>query len=336
MFIDEAEIYVKGGDGGNGCVSFRREKFVPHGGPDGGDGGDGGSVHFVAVEGVDTLIDLKGRHHWIAERGRHGQGKNKTGRCGKDLHIEVPPGTLIYDRETGILLKDLVEPSQPVLIAAGGEGGKGNRRFATPTNQAPRECTPGQEGEERWLRLELKLIADVGLVGMPNAGKSTLLARLSHARPKIADYPFTTLDPQLGIVELRGWRRFVMADLPGLIEGAHEGKGLGDTFLKHIERTRVLVHLVDVFPTKGDPVENYHAIRRELEKHSRLLAEKPELIVANKMDLTDAPEMADDFAKDLGKEVLKISAATGEGLPPVLERIWRMVEAARGEPTNRA
>ncbi len=329
MFVDEADIHVKGGDGGPGCVSFRREKFVPHGGPDGGDGGDGGGVYLVAREGVDTLMDLKGRRHWEAERGRHGQGKNMHGRRGKDVVIEVPRGTLVYDLETGILLKDLVEADRPVCIAAGGKGGKGNKHFASSTHQTPREHEPGRPGEERWLRLELKLIADVGLVGLPNAGKSTLLSRLSRARPKVADYPFTTLDPQLGIVELPGWRRMVMADLPGLIEGAHEGKGLGDTFLKHIERTRVLVHLVDVMGTPGDPVEHYRSIRHELTKYSRVLAEKPELVVASKMDLTDAEDAADLLEEELGREVLRISSATGQGLEAVLDRLWEMVEAAK-------
>ncbi len=329
MFVDEAEIYVKGGDGGDGCASLRHEKFVPRGGPDGGDGGDGGSVYLVATEGLDTLMDLKGRHHWRAERGKHGQGKNMHGRRGSDLHIKVPPGTLIYDRQTGILLKDLVKPNEPVSVAAGGRGGHGNKHFATPTNQTPREKEPGLPGEERWLRLELKLIADVGLVGRPNAGKSTLLSRLSHAQPKIADYPFTTLEPQLGIVEMSGYRRFVMADLPGLIVGAHEGRGLGDAFLRHIERTRILVHLVDIVPTEGDPADHYRAIRGELTKYSRKLTDKPELIVANKMDLTGSEEAAARFRDALGQEVVTISAATGQGLQPMLERVWQLVASAR-------
>jgi len=329
MFIDEAEIHVQGGDGGDGCASFRREKFVPHGGPDGGNGGDGGSVYLVATEGLDTLLDLKGRHHWHAERGRHGQGKNMHGRRGQDLHVKVPPGTLVYDSETGILIKDLVEPSQPVRVAAGGQGGHGNKVFATPTHQAPRQKEPGLPGEERTLRLELKLIADVGLVGQPNAGKSTLLSRLSHARPKIADYPFTTLEPQLGIVEMSGFRRFVMADLPGLIEGAHEGRGLGDAFLRHIERTRILVHVVDIMPSEGEPAEHYQAIRGELTKYSKTLAEKPELIVANKMDLTDSEEASRAFREALGQDIVTISAVTGRSLDPLLERIWALVDVAR-------
>ncbi|MBN1345802.1 MAG: GTPase ObgE [Phycisphaerae bacterium] len=334
MFIDEAEIYVRGGDGGNGSPSLRREKFVPRGGPDGGDGGDGGGVYLLAEAGLDTLLDLKGKHHWIAEPGKHGRGKNMHGRRGKDLHIKVPPGTLIYDRDTGMLLKDLVEADQPVLVAAGGPGGRGNKHFTSPTHQTPREFEQGLPGQERHLRLELKLIADVGLVGLPNAGKSTLLSRLSRARPKIADYPFTTLEPQLGIVEMSGYRRFVMADLPGLIEGAHEGRGLGDTFLRHIERTRVIVHLVDVVGTEGDPVEHYHAIRNELNKYSQILAIKPELIVISKLDLTDADELADVFVEEMGKPALRISAATGNGLDAMLDRIWRMVEAARGDASQ--
>ncbi len=329
MFIDEAEIHVRGGDGGDGCASFRREKFVPHGGPDGGNGGDGGSVYLVATEGLDTLLDLKGRHHWHAERGRHGQGKNMHGRRGQDLRVKVPPGTLVYDNETGILIKDLVEPDQPVRVASGGKGGHGNKTFATPTHQAPRHKEAGLPGEERTLRLELKLIADIGLVGRPNAGKSTLLSRLSHARPKIADYPFTTLEPQLGIVEMSGFRRFVMADLPGLIEGAHEGRGLGDAFLRHIERTRIVVHLVDIVPSEGDPAEHYQAIRGELTKYSEVLTEKPELIVANKMDLTGSEEAARAFQEELGKEIMTISAVTGRGLDPLLERIWALVDTAR-------
>jgi GTP-binding protein len=334
MFIDQVEIHVKGGDGGDGCASLRREKYVPKGGPDGGDGGDGGSVYLVAVEGIDTLLDLKGRHHWHAEGGRPGRGKGMHGRRGRDKVVRVPPGTLIYDRETGVLLKDLVATEEPVRVAAGGRGGRGNKHFATPTHQTPRFKEPGKPGEERWLRLELKLIADVGLVGLPNAGKSTLLSRLSRARPKIADYPFTTLEPQLGIVEMPGYRRFVMADIPGLIEGAHEGRGLGDAFLRHIERTRVLLHLIDVMPSEGDPVENYHVIRGELTKYSTLLANKPELIVLNKMDLTGAEDEAERIRRSLGQEVMAISAATGRGLEVMLRRVWQLVETARRETQN--
>ncbi len=334
MFIDEAEIVVQGGDGGDGCSSFRREKGVPRGGPDGGNGGDGGSVYIVAEEGLDTLLDFKGRHHWQAQRGRHGMGKGMHGRRGKNLFIRVPPGTLIYDRDTGVLLKDLVEPGVPVCAALGGKGGSGNKAFATSTNQAPREREMGHPGQVRQLRLELKLIADVGLVGLPNAGKSTLLSRLSRARPKIADYPFTTLEPQLGIVEMVGYRRFVVADLPGLIEGAHEGRGLGDTFLRHIERTRTLVHLVDICPGNGDPIQNYQIVRGELMKYSPVLAEKPELIVANKMDMTGSSEALAAFRKGIQGHVLPLSAATGLGLQDVLEHIWELVSKERAQDSR--
>ena len=335
MFVDRAEIYVRAGRGGNGCVSFRREKYVPRGGPDGGDGGRGGDVYLLADPSVTTLLDLAGRHHWIADNGRPGQSKNRTGRAGADCVVRLPPGTEVYDRDLGILLKDLDTPDMKVRIARGGEGGRGNQHFATSVQQTPRIATPGGEPEERWLRLELKLIADVGLVGLPNAGKSTLLARTSRARPKIADYPFTTLEPQLGIVELSGFRRFVMADIPGLIEGAHEGVGLGDDFLRHIERTRVIVHLVDVHPLEGQPApdEAYAIVRNELSKYSQALSAKPELVVANKIDLADTTEAAERLADALGCEVLAISGVTGAGVPELCERIWDMVvDARRQEP----
>jgi GTPase len=258
MFVDEASIHVKAGDGGNGCVSFRREKYIPKGGPDGGDGGNGGSVVFVADPHKDTLLDFSGKHHWTAPRGEAGMGKKMFGKGGEDLVIPVPPGTMVFDLDQGILLADLNEPGRRIVIARGGKGGRGNWHFRTPTNQAPRYAEPGEEGQERRLRLELKLIADVGLVGMPNAGKSTLLRAISAARPKVADYPFTTLEPQLGIVELTGYRRLVVADIPGLIEGAQHGAGLGHAFLRHIERTKIIVHLLDLFPLDGsDPSENY-------------------------------------------------------------------------------
>ena len=340
MLVDRAEIYVRGGNGGYGCVSFRREKFVPKGGPDGGDGGDGGSVFVQAVAGIDTLLDCAGRHHWLAENGRQGEGKRMAGRGGQDLPIRLPPGTLVYDRETGILLKDLATAGDEACVAIGGKGGRGNKAFARPTHQTPREAEPGQPGQERWLRLELKIIADVGIVGLPNAGKSTLLSRLSRARPKIADYPFTTLEPQLGIVELSGERRFIMADLPGLIEGAHQGAGLGHEFLRHIERTRVLLHLIDVGTDTGElsASEAYHTIREELRRHSPVLAEKPELIVANKIDLTNGVEAAHRLAENLDREVLRVSAATGKGLDGMRERLWGLLTAERGsspapEPT---
>jgi GTP-binding protein len=331
MFIDEAEIYVRAGKGGQGCVSFRREKFVPKGGPDGGDGGDGGSVSFVTDRGRNTLLDFARRREWIAENGRPGAGANRNGRKGKSLRVRVPVGTLIIDRDSGALLKDLCEEDQEVCIVKGGRGGHGNRHFATPTNQAPRECEPGEPGEERRLLLQLKLIADVGLVGLPNAGKSTLLSRLSRAKPKIASYPFTTLEPQLGIVELSGFRRFVMADIPGLIEGAHRGVGLGDAFLKHIERTRVLVHLVDLCPLDGtpNPGEAYRMIREELAGYSEMLLSKREVIVANKTDLTDSQVPLREIREELGREVLGISAVTGAGLEVLTEHLWEILEADR-------
>jgi len=331
-FVDEVEIYVRGGRGGNGCVSFRREPYVPKGGPDGGDGGRGGSVYIEAVSGLDTLADLAGRHHWIAENGKPGEGNNRTGANGRDLTIKVPVGTLVYDRDTGVLLKDLCRPGQRICVARGGRGGRGNKAFATPVRQTPRYAEEGRPGQERWLRLELKLIADVGLVGLPNAGKSTLLSRLSRARPKIADYPFTTLRPYLGIVELSGFRRFVMADIPGLIEGAHKGVGLGDAFLKHIERTRVLVYLLDIYPMDGspEPAEAFRILRNELRQYSQPLVERPYIIAANKMDLTDAQKRLNALRDALpGEEILAISAATGTGLTALAERLWQLIQQVR-------
>lgn len=331
MFIDRAEIFVRGGKGGQGCVSFRREKYEPKGGPDGGDGGEGGNVILFADPSVNTLLGLTGRHHWIADNGRPGRGKNMTGASGENCVIRVPPGTLVYDRDSGRLLKDLDTPEMSVCIAAGGRGGKGNTHFTSSRIQAPRFAQPGEEPEERWLRLELKLIADVGLVGLPNAGKSTLLARTTQARPKIADYPFTTLEPQLGIVEMPGYHRFVMADIPGLIEGAHEGVGLGDDFLRHIERTRVIVHLIDVHPIDQahTPTEAYHIIRNELQKYSQVLADKPELVVANKIDLSNNLDAVKKLRRELGCEVMAISGVSGAGLDKLSQRLWTMIQEAR-------
>ncbi len=330
MFVDEAQIHVKAGDGGSGCVSFRREKFVAKGGPDGGDGGRGGHVYFEAVADKDTLLDFAGKHHWHAQNGKQGQGKNMYGADGRDLVIPVPPGTLIYDADLGLLLKDLNEVGMKVLVCRGGKGGRGNRAFATSTNQAPREAEPGKPGHERNLRLELKLIADVGLVGMPNAGKSTLLSRSSAARPKIAAYPFTTLEPVLGIVELSGFRRFLMADIPGLIEGASRGAGLGHDFLRHIERTKIIVHILDIMPTDGsDPVANYHAIRNELAEYSQALAEKEEVIVANKVDLDPDDARLEDLRKRLSPDVVPISAATGQGIKELTELLWQKVHTLK-------
>ena len=327
MFIDEAQIQVKAGDGGNGCLSFRREKFVPKGGPDGGDGGRGGNVYLQAVENLDTLIDFAGKHHWHAQNGQPGSGSNKHGANGRDLVIPVPPGTLIYDVDLNLLLKDLDEVGLKVCICRGGRGGKGNKAFATSTNQTPRYAEPGKQGQERDIKLELKLIADVGLVGMPNAGKSTLISRCSAARPKIADYPFTTTEPVLGIVELSDFRRFVMADIPGLIEGAHSGAGLGYEFLKHIERTRIIVHILDIMPTVGsDPVQNYYGIRHELEQYSKALAKKPEVIVANKIDLDPDGKIVKDLKKKLNKKIYPISAVTGAGIKELSELLWQKVK----------
>ena len=324
MFIDEAQIQVVAGDGGHGCLSFRREKFIPKGGPDGGDGGRGGYVYFQAVDNLDTLIDFAGKHHWRAQNGQPGSGNNKHGANGQDLVIKVPPGTLIYDTDLDLLLKDMNEVGLKVCVCRGGKGGRGNKAFATSTNQIPRNTERGKKGQERNIRLQLKLIADVGLVGMPNAGKSTLISRCSAARPKIADYPFTTIEPVLGIVELTGFRRFVMADIPGLIEGAHSGTGLGDKFLRHIERTAILAHVLDIMPTDGsDPVENYSTIRGELEKYSMALAQKQEVIVANKIDLDPDGKIIEDLRKKLKKDIHPISAVTGSGIKELSELLWQ-------------
>jgi GTP-binding protein len=338
MFVDEAIIHVTAGDGGNGCVSFRREKYIPKGGPDGGDGGNGGSVIFVADVHKDTLLDFAGKHHWAAERGEAGMGKKMYGKNGKDLVIHVPPGTLVFDLDHGVLLSDLDVPEREVVICKGGKGGKGNWHFRSSTNQAPRYAEPGTEGEVRNLRLELKLIADVGLVGMPNAGKSTMLRAVSAARPKVADYPFTTLDPQLGIVDLGSDRRLVLADIPGLIEGAQHSAGLGHNFLKHIERTKVIVHLLDLYPTdQSDPAENYRKIRRELEAFSPKLAEKRELIGANKLDLAIDDEALAKLKADLpGKKIYPVSGASHQGVEALLESVWKMVQDDKEDqvPTN--
>jgi GTP-binding protein len=326
IFVDEVDIIVLAGDGGDGCMSFRRERYIPRGGPDGGNGGRGGNVYLVADDSYNTLQHMAGKHHWKARRGGHGMGKGMHGRSGQDVHVRVPPGTLIYDAEHDLLLKDLTEPGETVCVARGGQGGRGNASFKNAVHQAPRNWEPGLEGQRRKLHLELKLIADAGLLGKPNAGKSTLISRLSKARPKIAAYPFTTLHPCLGIVELSNYRRFVMADIPGLIEGAHAGAGLGDEFLRHIDRTRMLVHVVDLCPLDGDAVEDYRAIRRELEQHSPALALKPEIIAANKMDLTDAKDRLKAFQDAVGKDVLPISAVAGVGLERLTEAIWRRLQ----------
>jgi len=332
LFHDEARIYVKAGDGGNGCVSFRREKFVPMGGPDGGDGGKGGNVILQVDPSLRTLIDFRYKTHYRAENGQHGQGSNRHGRDGEDLIVRVPPGTLVKDEATGEYVADLVAPGDAVVVARGGRGGRGNARFKSPTRQAPRFAEKGEPGEERWLILELRLVADVGLVGFPNAGKSTLLSRISAARPKIAPYPFTTLEPNLGVVWVGEGQSFVVADIPGLIEGAHQGVGLGHDFLKHIERTRVLIHVVDASGLEGrDPVNDFHVINEELRLYQPKLLEKPQLVAANKMDLAEARanfERLKQAVEKAGFQVFPISAATGEGVDKLMYAAWELVKNA--------
>lgn len=324
MFVDRVTIFVKGGDGGRGACTFRREKYEPRGGPDGGDGGHGGHVILRAVAGTDSLAALTHRKHWRADSGRPGGGANCTGRSGADLVIAVPPGTIVYDRDRGHILRDLKEAGEEVIVAKGGRGGRGNRAFASPTNRTPRQYEPGEEGEERWIILELKVIADAGLVGLPNAGKSTLLSRLSQAHPEIADYPFTTKYPNLGFVRFGEEQGFVLADLPGLIEGAHAGVGLGHEFLRHVERTRVLVHLVEPLPTdSSDPLQNYRNIRRELELYSPELAAKPEVVAVSKCELTGSAEVRQRLEQELGREVLAVSAVTGQGLAQLVGAVAR-------------
>jgi GTPase len=321
MFVDRVTIFVKGGDGGKGCCSFRRERKVPRGGPDGGDGGKGGSVIFRAVPGTDSLAQLVNRKFWKAQNGARGSGATRTGKNGNDLIIAVPPGTIIYDRDRGNVLRDLTEGAE-VTVAHGGKGGRGNTWFATATNRTPRESGPGTPGEERWLILELKVIADAGLIGLPNAGKSTLLSRLSQAHPEIADYPFTTKHPNLGMVYTDEDRGFVLADLPGLIEGAHSGVGLGHEFLRHVDRTRLLIHLVEPFPSDGsDPVQNYRVVRREVELHSQSLREKPEIVAVSKYELSGSDEVRERMEQELGRQVLGVSAVTGQGLSRLVEAV---------------
>ncbi len=318
MFIDEARIYVKAGDGGNGCMAFRREKYVPRGGPSGGDGGRGGDVVMVANSHINTLLHFRFNPEHKAQRGRHGEGSNCTGQEGQTTVLEVPVGTVVYDADTGEKLHDFMEHGERFLVARGGRGGKGNARFATATHQAPTEHQPGRPGQERRLRLELKLLADVGLVGFPNAGKSTLISRISAARPKIADYPFTTLEPNLGVVKMDDLRSFVVADIPGLIEGAHLGHGLGIQFLRHIERTKLLIHLVDVSDVSGrDPAEDFETVMRELASFSEDLAKKLMLVVASKMDAaqdTARVESLRRLAKERELPYFEISSVTGRGL----------------------
>jgi len=341
MFVDEVDIHVEAGHGGRGCLAFRREKFVPRGGPSGGDGGHGGSVYVVASPHINTLINFRFHPEFAAERGEHGMGSNCTGHGGADLELAVPIGTLVYEKTAGegaggyTLLADLAEEGQRVLVAKGGRGGLGNAKFASSTNRAPRKVQPGEPGEIKDLRLELKLLADVGLVGFPNAGKSTMIARISAARPKIADYPFTTLTPNLGVVRLSDDRSFVVADVPGLIEGAHRGQGLGHQFLRHLDRTKLLVHLVDVSGASGrDPVEDLDTVRKELELFQPAFAARPQIVVANKIDALD-PEHEDataaleQRAAQLDLPFLRVSGVSGEGVPGLLEAMWRGLAAAR-------
>ncbi|MBV8844390.1 MAG: GTPase ObgE [Bryobacterales bacterium] len=334
MFIDEVIISVKAGNGGNGCLAFRREKYVPRGGPSGGDGGRGGDVTLVSSQHYNTLLHLRFNPEHRGERGRHGEGSNKKGRDGESVEVAVPVGTIVQDAETGEVLHDFTQPGDRFLAARGGRGGRGNARFATSTHQAPTEHEPGSPGEERRLRLELKLLADVGLVGFPNAGKSTLISRISAARPKIADYPFTTLEPNLGVVSLEDQRSFVVADIPGLIEGAHLGHGLGTQFLRHIERTRVLAHLVDVSDATGrDPVHDFEVVMEELRSFSEDLANKPMLVVAAKIDAAQDPNRVAGLrrmARRRGLPFFKISSVTGEGIRALIRAMADAVFS--GEP----
>jgi GTP-binding protein len=325
-FIDEAKIYIKAGDGGRGCVSFRREKYVPRGGPNGGDGGHGGNVIMVARRNMSSLLDHRYQQHYRAKRGEHGRGKDQHGKNSEHLLIPVPMGTIVKDFETEEFLGDLTENNQELIVAKAGRGGKGNARFVSSTNQAPKEAEPGGEGEEKTLKLELKLLADVGLLGFPNAGKSTLISTISAARPKIADYPFTTLVPNLGVVSYGDGATFVLADIPGLIEGAHEGAGLGIQFLRHIERTKILIHLLDLSPiTQRDPIEDYETMNRELKAYSEELSKKPQILALNKIDITEVREDLEKIEKHFSKSGIKtfpISSATGEGTK---ELVWEVV-----------
>lgn len=327
-FIDEAIITVQSGDGGRGCVSFRREKHIPHGGPDGGDGGKGGDVVLMATSRKRTLYQFRYKRDFKAKNGSHGQGKEKTGKNGQDLIIQLPPGTLVTDADTGKVIKDLVQSGESFVLANGGKGGRGNTRFKTSTHRTPRFAQPGEPGETKTLTLELKLLADVGIIGLPNAGKSTLISVLSSARPKIGDYPFTTLTPNLGVVQTDWGEPFVLADIPGLIKGAHKGTGLGTKFLRHIERTSILVHLIDVSSIDLDnPLHLYNTINEELSMYNQKLVEKPQIIVLNKLDLPDTQKVAEKFqftVKD--KEIILISALTGKGVEKLKSKIVQLLD----------
>ena len=339
MFIDEIDVFVKGGDGGAGCVSFRREKFVPRGGPDGGDGGNGGSVFLAADPAMTTLLDFHYQRHYTAERGQHGKGANKHGRSGADTVLRVPLGTVVSDRASGELWGDLAAPGHRLLVARGARGGRGNARFTSSTNRAPRRADLGRAGEERWIHMELKLLADVGVIGFPNAGKSTLVSRVSAARPKIADYPFTTLEPTLGIVRVDEDRSFVIADVPGLIAGAAAGKGLGHRFLRHIERTRLLIHLIDLDPTSGrDPVEDYRTIQGELAAYAAELARRPQIVVGNKAEVPGTEERRrglERFCAGHGVPFHAISAVTGLGLSALVRDAADRLASERWVPAER-
>ncbi|MBO8143954.1 MAG: GTPase ObgE [Thermodesulfobacterium sp.] len=338
-FVDQAKIYVKAGNGGAGCISFRREKYIPKGGPDGGDGGDGGDVILIADPQVHTLYNFHHQVHFRAENGKPGMGKKMKGKDGQDLILRVPVGTVVKDAETGGILGDLTEPGQTLVVARGGKGGRGNAHFATPVRQAPRIAEPGKPGEEKWLVLELKLIADVGLVGFPNAGKSTLLSRMSAAKPKIADYPFTTLEPNLGVVRLFDGNTFVVADIPGLIEGAHKGIGLGYEFLKHIERTRILLYMLDISKEK-EVVKDYQILKNELKLFNPQLLDKDYLIALNKIDLMPDPEKIRNIIelfeeKDQGK-IYPISAVTGQGVLELIYALWNKLVSIKKEEKYQA
>ncbi|WP_366924100.1 GTPase ObgE [Metallumcola ferriviriculae] len=335
MFYDRAKIYVKGGDGGNGVVSFRREKYVPEGGPNGGDGGHGGNVIFQVDSGLRTLVDFRYSKHYKADRGQHGQGKNMHGRGAKDMVVNVPPGTVIKDEETGQVMGDLVESGQSMVVAQGGRGGRGNARFVSSKNRVPTFAEKGEPGEERQLILELKLLADVGLIGFPNVGKSTMISRISAAKPKIADYPFTTLVPNLGVVRLDEGRSFVVADIPGLVEGAHEGTGLGHRFLRHVERTRLLLHVLDGAQTEGrDIIEDYQIINRELAHYNEALSRRHQIVVVNKMDIPGSEEnihrLKDCLEPDI--PIVAVSAVTGDGIDKLLLLTAELLEKIEAEP----
>jgi GTP-binding protein len=333
-FIDEAEVHVKAGDGGRGCMSFRREKYIPRGGPDGGDGGKGGDVVLLASRRLATLADYRYRKTFEAERGEHGLGSQCSGRTGEDTIIELPLGTLVYDAETGDLIADMTQDGQRIVIAKGGNGGWGNQHFATSINRAPTQTKPGLPGEERALRFELKSLADVGIIGFPNAGKSTLISAISAARPKIADYPFTTLTPNLGVVDIGVGESFVVADIPGLVEGAHEGVGIGHQFLRHIERTNLFVHVLDCTLPPDEVLNHFEVVNHELAAYDVKLAERPQVVVLNKLDVTEANDTADEIEPELKKrgcEVFRISAAARQGTKELVFAMWSRVKARRAE-----